>query len=32
MNNANVPMPPQGLLSQDKIDIVNKWVNGGAPQ
>lgn len=32
MSNTNVPMPPTGLLSQDKINIVNSWVNGGAPQ
>jgi mono/diheme cytochrome c family protein len=32
INNANSPMPTGGLLPQAQRDIVNAWVDAGAPQ
>lgn len=32
VNNANNPMPTGGLLPQSQRDIINSWVDRGAPQ
>ena len=32
ITNANNPMPPFGLMPQDKVDSLMCWINKGAPQ
>ncbi|MEK2690672.1 hypothetical protein [Bdellovibrio sp. GT3] len=32
MNNANNPMPTSGILAEAQRNIVNSWVDNGAPQ